>query len=56
MEFSATPWLIAVVGGTIILGIAIAFAAIKSSQATRRQRQAGEQGARDLYHKDEGRH
>lgn len=53
MELSASPWLFAIVGGAIILGLAIAFAVLKSSQASRRQREAGEQGARDLYHKDE---
>lgn len=55
MESASFPWLFAIVGGAIILGLAIAYGLIKSSQATRRQRAAGEQGARELYHKDESR-
>lgn len=52
--FSASPWLFAVVGGTIILGIFIAYGMIKSSHASRRQVDTAERGARELYHKDEG--
>jgi hypothetical protein len=53
MELSAAPWLFAVLGGAVILGLAIAYAVIKSSRASRRQRDAAERGARDLYHKDQ---
>lgn len=53
MELSATPWLFAVLGGAIVLGLAIAYGMMKSSQASRRQREAAERGARELYHKDE---
>lgn len=47
------PWLFAVLGGAIILGIVIAYGAFKSSKATPRQKAAGEQATRDLYHKDQ---
>ncbi|WP_196259613.1 hypothetical protein [Pelagibacterium limicola] len=53
MELSAMPWLFAVFGGAAILGLAIAYGALKSRKASRRQREAAEQGARDLYHKDQ---
>lgn len=47
------PWLFAVLGGVIILGIAIAYGAYKSSKATPRQKDAAERGAHELYHKDQ---
>ncbi|WP_158541512.1 hypothetical protein [Pelagibacterium lacus] len=53
MEVSPYAWLFAVLGGAIILGIVIAYGAIKSSQATRRQKDAAERGTRDMYHKDQ---
>lgn len=53
MELSASPWLFAIVGGAVLLGIAIAYGAVKSSHASRRQRDAAEEGARKMYHKDD---
>lgn len=53
MELSASPWLFAILGGAVLLGLAIAYGMMKSSHASRRQRDAAERGARDLYHKDE---
>lgn len=53
MELSASPWLFAILGGAVLLGIAIAYGAMKSSHASRRQRDAAEEGARKMYHKDE---
>ncbi len=53
MEFSSMPWLFAVLGGAVILGLIIAYGATKSGRANRRQRDAAERGARDLYHKDQ---
>ncbi|WP_164730575.1 hypothetical protein [Pelagibacterium montanilacus] len=53
MEFAASPWLFAVLGGAIMLGAALAYGILKSHKASRRQREAAEQGARDLYHKDQ---
>lgn len=47
------PWLFAVLGGAVILGLVIAYGAFRSSKATPRQEQAAERGAHDLYHKDE---
>lgn len=47
------PWLFAVLGGAIILGLVIAYGAIKSSQATRRQKEAAERGAHDLYESED---
>ncbi|HWJ86485.1 MAG TPA: hypothetical protein VNS12_00245 [Pelagibacterium sp.] len=49
-------WLFAVLGGAIILGIALAVGANRSSHATRRQQDAGERGARELYHKEQNDH
>lgn len=47
------PWLFAVLGGAVILGVVIAYGAFKSSKATPRQKDAAEHGARDIYHKDQ---
>lgn len=47
------PWLFAVVGGALILGIVLAYGAWKSSNATRRQKAAAERGAHDLYQEDD---
>lgn len=47
------PWFFAVLGGAVILGIVIAYGAFKSSRATPRQKEAGERGAREIYHKDD---
>ncbi|UYQ71420.1 hypothetical protein OF122_15400 [Pelagibacterium flavum] len=47
------PWLFAVLGGAVILGLVIAYGAIRSSKATPRQKDAAEHAAHDLYHKDE---
>lgn len=49
-------WLFAVLGGAIILGIALAVGAYRSSRATRRQQDAGEKGAREMYHKEQNDH
>ena len=51
--FSASPWLFAVFGGAILLGIFIAYGMFKSGKASRRQVNTAERGARELYHKDE---
>lgn len=53
MELSSFPWLFAILGGAVILGIAIAYGMYKSGQASRRQINTAERGARELYHKDE---
>lgn len=47
------PWLFAALVGAIILVVVLAYGAHKSSKATPRQTRAAEQGARDLYHKDQ---
>jgi len=47
------PWLFAVLGGAVILGLVIAYGAIKSSKATPRQKETAERAAHDIYHKDE---
>jgi hypothetical protein len=48
-----SPWFLAVVGGTIILGIAIAYGMTRASRRTPRERTRTEEGTRDIYHKDE---
>lgn len=48
---TAFIWLFATAGGAVILGAAIAYGIMKSRKATPRQRDAAEQGARELYHK-----
>lgn len=53
MEPFPYPWLFAVLGGAVILGIVLAYGAWKSSQATKRQKAAAERGAHEMYHKDE---
>lgn len=53
MELSAMPWLFAVLGGAAILGLVMAYGAYKSSKASRRQRNAAECGAREIYDKDD---
>ncbi|SDG38753.1 hypothetical protein [Pelagibacterium luteolum] len=50
------PWLFAVLGGAVILGIVLAYGAFKSSRATRRQQEAAERGAEEIYHKDHSGH
>jgi hypothetical protein len=52
-ELAASPWLFDVAGGAVILGLALAYGMAKSRSASRRQENAGERGARELYHKDE---
>lgn len=52
-EFAASPWLFAVAGGALLLAIALAYGMMKSRSASRRQVDAAERGARELYHKDE---
>lgn len=46
------PWLFAVLGGAIILGLFLAYGAYKSSTATRRQKQAAERGAQRIYEEE----
>ncbi|WP_417580219.1 hypothetical protein [Pelagibacterium sp.] len=47
------PWLFAVLGGAVILGLVIAYGAFRSTKATPRQKDAAERGAHEIYHKDE---
>lgn len=54
MEPFPYPWLFAVLGGVVILGIFLAYGAWKSSRATRRQKAAAERGAHEMYHEEEG--
>lgn len=52
MEAFPFPWLFAVLGGAIILGLVIAYGAFKSSKATPAQKARAERGAEEAYHKD----
>lgn len=52
MDLSTMPWFFAVLGGAAILALVLAYGVYKSSSASRRQRDAAEKGARDLYDKD----
>ncbi|WP_158626049.1 hypothetical protein [Arsenicitalea aurantiaca] len=52
MEDATTfPWLFAVLGGAVILGLVIAFAMARNAKRTPRERALNEQGAREQYHK-----
>jgi pantothenate kinase type III len=46
-------WFFAVAGGALILGIAIAYGFIRSRQRTSREKFRAEQGAREIYEKEE---
>jgi hypothetical protein len=46
-----TPWFLAVVGGTIVLGIAIAYGIISSRQRTDQERAETDAASRKVYHK-----
>lgn len=48
------PWFLTVVGGTIVLGIAIAYAMLRTSRRTPREKRRTEEATRDIYHKDKG--
>ncbi len=50
------PWLFAVLGGAVILGIVIAYGSFRASKATKRQQEAGEHAAHEIYHKDQAKH
>lgn len=52
MEFA--PWLFAVLGGAVLLGVALVYGIVQSRKATRRQREAAERGAHELYHEKDG--
>ncbi len=56
MDFSSSAWLFAVLGGAILLGLAIAYGVFKSAKTSPREEQVGEQATRDLYHKDQAKH
>lgn len=47
------PWFLAVVGGTIVLGIAIAYGMLRSGRRSPGEKRRTEAGTRDIYHKDE---
>lgn len=47
------PWLLAIVGGALVLELVIAYGAYQSAQVTRAQANAGERGARRMYGKDD---
>lgn len=49
------PWLFALLGGAIILGVMIAYSAFRSARNIRRQRNAAARGLRDLENEDRGR-
>lgn len=48
-----TPWFLAVVGGTIVLGIAIAYGFWRNRKRTIAERMQTEAATREIYHKDE---
>jgi hypothetical protein len=48
------PWFLAVVGGTIVLGIAIAYGMIRVGRRTPREKRRTEEATREIYHKDKG--
>jgi hypothetical protein len=52
-ELGFSWWFLVVVGGTLVLGVAIAYGFIRSRQRTRREKLAGEQGAHEVYEKED---
>jgi hypothetical protein len=46
------PWFLAVVGGTIVLGIVIAYGMLRSGGRTPREKRRTEEATRDIYHKE----
>jgi hypothetical protein len=48
-----TPWFLAVVGGTIVLGIAIAYGMIRVGRRSPSEQRRTEEATREIYHKDD---
>ena len=46
-------WFFAVVGGAVILGIALAYGMIHNRKRTAREKIAAERGAHEIYEKEE---
>lgn len=49
----AGPWLFAVLGGAVILGLLLVYGIVRGGRATRREQDEGERKTRDLYHKED---
>ena len=47
------PWFLVLVGGTIVLGIAIAYGVLRNRQRTTREKLQTEAATRDIYHKED---
>lgn len=54
-ELGPILWIIAILGGAIILGAAIAYGTMKNRKVTRAEEFASERKTREIYHKDEPR-
>lgn len=52
MNLGAWPWTLTVLGGTIILGVAIAWAEFRNRRLTQAEWDAGEAKTREIYKSD----
>jgi hypothetical protein len=46
-------WFFAIVGGTIILGIAVAYGVLRNKKRTIAEKRASERGAHEIYEKED---
>ena len=53
ITFLTSPWFFAVVGGFIILGLALAYGAYRTRHRSRLEKLQRDQGTREVYRKDE---
>jgi hypothetical protein len=52
-DFGFGPWAFIVLGGIIVLGIAIAYGAMRNSQRTRAEKMASERATHQLYERED---
>ena len=52
-DFGFGPWAFIVLGGMIVLGIAIAYGAMRTSHRTRAERMASERATHQLYERED---
>lgn len=55
-ELGFSGWFLVIVGGTIVLGLAIAYGFLRSRRQTRAERMATERAAHEIYEKEDRAH